>query len=340
MTSVTYVGHGAMDTRSSEPQQPDRGEVQISVAYTGICGTDLHILRGHMDHRSPTIIGHEMSGYVSAVGEGVHDLDLGDKVTVMPLGWCGGCRACRDGNTHICQNLVFVGIDSPGALQSTWNVPASIVIPLPGEVSLRDAALVEPVAVAVHDVKRARLTSGERAVIIGGGPIGVLIAVVARDLGADVLIVEVDRDRQESISALGFTAINPLDVDQAEWVMEWTNGDGADVVFEVSGSAPGILGATALACARGRVVVVGIQAHAQPVDLPQVFWRELEILGARVYTRDDFARAIQLISNETIPVDAIISRVVPIENTMEAFLALESGQAMKILIDCQTADGV
>lgn len=340
MTTVTYVGHGAIDIRPSEPTEPGAGEVQIAVAYTGICGTDLHILRGHMDHRSPTIIGHEMSGWVSAVGEGVDGFELGDAVTVMPLAWCGECRACRDGNNHICQNLEFVGIDSPGAMQTSWNAPANLVIPLPAEISLRDAALVEPVAVAVHDVTRSRLTAGERAVIIGGGPIGALIGVVARDLGAEVLVIEVDRERQANIAALGFSTINPLDVDQVEWVERWSDGDGADVVFEVSGSAPGILVATSLSRVRGRVVVVGIHAHAQPLDLPRVFWRELEILGARVYTREDFVQAIQLISEGTVPVDAIVSRVVPLENTLEAFEALESGKAMKILIDCRASERV
>ncbi len=133
------------------------------MAYVGICGTDLHILAGHMDERVADrgVIGHEMSGRVVATGAGVTGWSAGDPVTVMPLRWCGECPTCRAGNSHICDRLDFVGIDSPGAMQQLWNVPHGLLVPLPRDLPLRAAALVEPVAVAHHDVERASLRAPE-----------------------------------------------------------------------------------------------------------------------------------------------------------------------------------
>ena len=142
-----------------------------------------------------------MSGVVSAVGEGVTDLEVGDPVTVMPLQWCGRCPACRAGNRHVCQKLVFVGIDSAGAMQQLWTVDQSIVVRLPAEVPLDLGALTEPLAVAVHDVSRGRVVAGENVLVVGGGPIGLLIALVARARGADVLISEPNRFRRTSLTA-------------------------------------------------------------------------------------------------------------------------------------------
>ena len=145
--------------------EPEADEVQIDVAYTGLCGTDLHIFHGDMDARVslPAIIGHEMSGTIRTVGDEVSGWHSGDTVTVMPLEWCGACPACLAGYSHVCERLKFVGIDSPGSLQDRWNIPASLLVRVPPALSLRDAALAEPTAVAVHDVRRASLAPGEKA---------------------------------------------------------------------------------------------------------------------------------------------------------------------------------
>lgn len=160
---------------------PAAGEVQIAVSYTGLCGTDLHIFHGDMDARVgvPAIIGHEMSGVIASLGEGVTGWAVGQAVTVMPTLSCGSCAACTRGHGHICHKLDFIGIDSDGSMQSSWNVPADVVVALPEGLALDEAALIEPTAVAVHDVRRARLVAGEFVVVIGGGPVGQLIASVA-----------------------------------------------------------------------------------------------------------------------------------------------------------------
>lgn len=340
MRSASYVGAGRVQVGEQPVVAPAAGEVQVAVAFTGLCGTDLHILHGSMDSRvtMPLVFGHEMSGVIAMVGDGVRDWSVGDRVTVMPLDWDDTCPACLAGASHICQNLNFVGIDSPGSLQERWNVRAEWLIRLPDDMPLDVAALAEPTAVAVHDVRRSELRPGDKAVVIGGGPIGVLIASVARRFGAEVAVIELEPGRRAQIAELGFHTVDPRETDQVAWVEEWTAGVGADVVFEVSGAAAAVLGATSLAKVRGTLVVVAIHPTPREIDLQRVFWRELRILGARVYERADFDTAVELLSAGDIPSDLLISKIVPLSQTREAFDDLESGRALKILVEVGAAE--
>jgi (R,R)-butanediol dehydrogenase / meso-butanediol dehydrogenase / diacetyl reductase len=335
MLAANYVGARTITVEEREPAELGPGEVRLAVAYVGICGTDLHVFHGDMDGRvtKPATIGHEMSGTIVELGAGVQGWSVGDPVTVMPLAWDGTCPACRAGNEHICQHLDFIGIDSPGALQQDWNVPASTLVRLPADVSLRDAALLEPVAVAVHDVRRSELAAGDKAVVIGAGPIGVLIAIVAAASGADVVIAEIDPARRAAAAEMGLVTLDPSSVDQAAWVEEWTGGAGADVVFEVSGAAAAVLAATDLVKVRGTLVLVAIHPQPRPVNLHRVFWRELRILGARVYQRRDFERAAELVAAGAIPAGKLVTSVVPLAEVQSAFEVLEAGQAMKLLVE-------
>lgn len=335
MRTASYTGDRTIDVAEAEPTAPAPGEVRIRVAYAGLCGTDLHIIHGAMDTRvsRPLIFGHEMSGTIESVGAAVDGWAVGDAVTVMPLEWDGTCPACLAGNTHICQNLVFVGIDSPGALQDLWNVRADLLVRLPDGVSLKTAALAEPVAVAVHDVRRSELSAGDHAVVVGGGPIGVLIATVARDAGAEVVVIEPEAGRRAQIAELGFETLDPSAADQAAWVEAWTGGAGADVVFEVSGAAAAVRGVTALAKVRGTIVIVAIHPTPREIDLQRVFWRELRLLGARVYQRQDFERAVELLAAGVIPADKIISATVGLDDIPSAIADLENGRALKVLVE-------
>jgi (R,R)-butanediol dehydrogenase/meso-butanediol dehydrogenase/diacetyl reductase len=335
--TASYVGDHSITVAEAEPVGPAVGQVQVKVAYTGLCGTDLHILHGNMDARVsiPLVFGHEMSGTIAALGDGVTGWAVGDAVTVMPLDWDGTCPACLAGNEHICQNLNFIGIDSPGSLQGFWNVSADVLVALPASLRLDHAALVEPTAVAVHDVRRGNVQPGDKVVVIGGGPIGVLIASVARHFGGEVVVIELDPNRRAQIGKLGFETLDPRETDQVDWVTGWTGGAGADIVFEVSGAAAAVLGATDLAKVRGTLVVVAIHPVPREINLQRLFWRELTILGARVYQRVDFEKAIELLDAGVIPADLLISKIVPLAQTQDAFADLEGGLAMKILIDVQ-----
>jgi 2-desacetyl-2-hydroxyethyl bacteriochlorophyllide A dehydrogenase len=275
-----------------------------------------------------------MSGRISAVGPGVEGFDVGDAVTVMPLDWCGSCPACVAGHTHLCHRLTFIGIDAPGSLQRLWTVPARTLIRLPAGLALRDAALVEPTAVAVHDVGRAALAPGEKTLVVGGGPVGLLIAVVASLAGAQVLIAEPNSYRRDLAESLGLATVDPA-TDVTAAVNDWTGGAGAAVVFEVSGAAAGVTTAVDALSVRGRLVLVAIHGTPREVNLHRFFWRELSLIGARLYRREDFERAAQLVGDGAIPVDAIISAVEPLSSGARAFELLEGGQVMKVLIDCQ-----
>jgi (R,R)-butanediol dehydrogenase/meso-butanediol dehydrogenase/diacetyl reductase len=335
--SAAYTGNRTIDLQEVQPGSPTPGQVRIRVAYVGLCGTDLHIVHGSMDQRvrTPLVFGHEMSGTIDVVGVGVEEWAPGDQVTVMPLLWDGTCPACQAGNTHICQNLTFIGIDSPGALQPLWNVSASTLVRLPPTADLRDAALIEPVAVAVHDVRRGQVAERDKVVVLGGGPIGLLIATVARHAGGDVVVVELDPTRRALAGQLGFSALAPQESNESSWLADWTGGAGADVVFEVSGAAAAVAASTGLAKVRGTIVVVAIHPEPRPVDLQRIFWRELNIVGARVYERSDFESAIELISSGVIPTTDLITRVVPLSEIRSALSDLEGGRAMKVLVDVQ-----
>ena len=328
-----YIGDGQVQIGESSPRPPAAGEIQIKVSHVGICGTDLHVLHGTMDHRVtfPQLIGHEMSGVVTELGAGVDALEPGEKVVVRPLISCNECPACRAGHQHICQRLSFLGIDAPGALQDHWTVPVDIVHQVPSHVPLQTAALVEPLAVACHDVRRAALASGESVVVFGAGPIGLLIGMLARHKGARVLVTDLNPTRLQLAIELGLEAVAPGEVGAA--VEALTGDTGVDVVFEVSGSAEAIASATDFLRTRGRLVVVGIHSEPHPVDLFRVFWRELHLLGARVYEPEDFDEAIALTAEDALPLDRLITSVVPLEQLADAFDELQSGgKAVKVLV--------
>ena len=337
MQAVFFEGNRTLRLGESVAVAPGAGQVQIRVAYCGICGTDLHLFHGAMAHRLtlPHVMGHEMSGTIAAVGSGVADWCVGDRVTVRPLDPCGHCPACGAGHSHICHNLKFLGIDTPGALQGMWTVPAHTLHRLPERLARREGAMVEPVAVACHDVRMSELKEGEFAAVIGGGPIGILVALVAQARGARVVMAEVNPFRIQLARSLGVVAVNPLETDLPALVNQRTGGAGADVVFEVSGSQAGADMMAKLPRTRGRIVVVAIFGEAPKVDLFRFFWRELKLSGARVYEAEDFELAIELAATGRLPLGKLITDVLPLSRLEEALHRMEGGgDCMKILVSC------
>jgi (R,R)-butanediol dehydrogenase/meso-butanediol dehydrogenase/diacetyl reductase len=333
---IYYEGSGRFSVRAAPAVPPASGEVRIDVAYCGICGTDIHIAHGGMDHRVrvPQVIGHEMSGTIAQVGPGVEDIEVGDRVVVRPLDARGETPADK-GFSHISRNLKFLGIDTPGAFQTSWTVPAFTIHSLPDGVDLRLAALTEPLAVACHDVWRAEVTPDDAVVVIGAGPIGLLIALVARGEGARVVLSEINPERLELARELGFDTIGASTDTASAAVAAITSGGGADVVFEVSGSPAGAMVMTELASLRGRIVVVAIYPEPQPVNLFDIFWKELQLRGARVYEPEDFQRAIELLAADVLPLERLVSAVEPLERLPAVLAELAAGASgIKTLVDC------
>ncbi|WP_309016649.1 alcohol dehydrogenase catalytic domain-containing protein [Pelagicoccus sp. SDUM812003] len=337
MKAAIYEGNKRIRVGKSEVVSPKAGEVRLDVAYCGICGTDLHIFHGNMDSRVkiPQPIGHEVSAVVADLGEGVDGFSVGDRVAVRPLLF-GEPTAFDKGFQHVGKNLKFIGIDLPGGMQSSWTVPAYTLHKLPKELSLEHGAMVEPAAVAVHDVRLGRVKAGEWCVVIGGGPIGLLIALVAKEKGAKVVLSEVNERRLELASTLGIEVVNPVKSDVVEFVRRASEGAMADCVFEVSGSAPGAEVMTDLPNVRGRIVMVAIHPQSKQINLFKFFWAEIEMIGARLYEEQDFEEAIKLIADGKLAIDRLITEVSSIDSVQQTFLKIDSNpDGIKYLVDCK-----
>ena len=337
MLASFYEGNHNFSIQQKERTRPAPEEVQIKVAYCGVCGTDVHIYHGMMDKRVniPLTIGHEMSGVIESVGEEVTGFKKGDKVVVRPLDNRAE-KPSDKGFGHICKGLKFIGIDSPGAMQQYWNVPAFTLHRLSPNTDLKLAALTEPLAVACHDVRLSGLKAEEVAVVLGGGPIGMLVAMVAKTKGARVILSEVNPSRIALAKALGFEVVDPSTTDMVAFLERETEGRLADVVFEVAGVQPTVDLMTEIAGIRGRIVMVAIHGQPRPVNLFKFFWKELQLIGARVYEKEDYEEAIQLITENELPFEKMITKVEPLSNIQNVFEGIDKNpDGMKVLLNCQ-----
>ena len=334
MRASFYQGDRTFTTGTAPEPTAEAGEALLKVRRVGICGSDLHIFQGHLDHRVPrgNIIGHEvLADVVTAPGDS--GFAPGTRVVVEPVLFCGRCRACRMGATYLCYHLKVLGVDAPGGMQEYWAVPVDRLLAVPASLSDDRAAMIEPLAVAAHDVARAEVVAGQAVVVFGGGPIGCLIALVCRQRGARVKVVEINSFRLEILRSLGLETVGP-DQDTATVVGEWTDGDGADVVFEVSGDPAVVPLLTRLVRVWGTVSIIAIHSAPVSIDLYPVFGRELKVHGSRLYTRAAWEEAIRLMASGAVVVDPLVSRRIPLEQLQQGMEeALGGGPVMKVLVD-------
>ena len=334
MRASFYCGKKTFRTSSAPMPAPAAGEALLRVRRVGICGTDLHIYQGHLDHRVPVggIIGHETFAEVVSAPGGSGFAE-GDRVVVEPVLFCGRCRACRMGATYLCYHLKVLGVDAPGGMQEYWAVPSDRLLRVPDSITDDQAPLIEPLAVAAHDVARADVKTGDSVVVFGGGPIGSLIALVCRHRGARTKVVEVNPFRIELLKGLGLEIIGP-DEDVVRAVNQWTDGDGADVAFEATGAPAALRLVTDVTRVWGTVSVVAIHAQPVPVNLYAVFARELTVHGSRLYTRAAWQEAIRLAAAGHVAVAPLVSRIIPLEDLQSGMEeALGGGRVMKVLVN-------
>lgn len=321
-------GHVAVDSVRRPKTRPD--EVVVKVAYAGVCGSDLHIYHGLMDYRlkPPRVFGHEGAGTIVEVGEEVESLSIGDRVTVCPIVPCGACPACEEGLPHLCHNFRLLGADLPGCFQEYWTVPAYTAYRLSDGTRLDHGALVEPVAVACHAVDTiAAVRENQRAVVLGGGPIGVLVALVARLRGADVLLSEPDPDRRRFSAELGIRVLDPTATDVVQEVDAWTGSVGADFVFESSASQPAVSIMTKLPKARGTIVVVSMFHYSPSISFLDCFTRETRMLVSRTYEPRDFQEAVRLCGpSGELPLDDFVTEIREIREAPIVFRELDSSK--------------
>jgi (R,R)-butanediol dehydrogenase / meso-butanediol dehydrogenase / diacetyl reductase len=252
---------------------------------------------------------------------------------VEPLRMCGACRACRMGAAYLCYRLRVLGVEEPGGMQEYWAVPTERLLRVPAGLSDDEAAVIEPLAVATHDVRRAGVKAGDAVLIFGGGPIGALIAMVCRQRGARVVVTEVNPFRVEMLTKLGLDVLGPGQ-NVKTFVEQWTAGDGADVVFEVTGNPAAVRAMTDLVRVWGTISMVAIHGEPLPVDLYRFFARELTMHGSRLYSREDWEEAMALAAAGVVTLAPLVSRRIPLESLQQGMEeALRGGPVMKVLID-------
>ena len=276
-------------------------------------------------------MGHEMSGWVERAG--ASGPAVGTLVVVEPLISCGGCKACRDGLTHVCRRLGLFGIDAPGAMAPFVALPPEVLHAVPDAVSPRTATLAEPLAVAVHAVDLSGMKAGDTVAVYGAGPIGILTALVARHAGAGaVVITEPSPWRREVAAGLGFTVV-PQGSTMAATLAPLTSGEGADTTFDTAAHPSVAVELAATTRVRGRIVLVGVYKAPTPLDLQAVCFKEQTVMGVRVYTSADVTRAIELIASGALGLDAFPTKAFDLADVSAAFDAATSGQdCLKVLV--------
>lgn len=315
------------------------GEALLKVKYCGICGSDLHVLHGqHPTAQFPVIPGHEFVGEIVEIkGKAGKGFEIGDMVVAQPFFSCGNCEPCAKGQDNVCENLQFMGVLTDGGFAEYVKVLTRKMYKIPKELDLKVAALAEPIAVAVHDVRRSGLKVGETVLVIGGGPIGMLIAMVARNAGArKIVISEISDGRRKVAKKLNFITVNPLAKNFNETIMELTDGKGFDVCFEVSGSKPGITTAIDVAKIGGTVMVVGMTSESYLVNLSLIFSKELTIQGVRIHSQYNFIGAVKLLESGDLnhEFSTLISKVYALDDVEEAFeFSQVPGDYFKVLVE-------
>lgn len=330
MKAIIYQGEKSITVNEKDIPEVKEGWALIKTSFVGICGTDLNIYAGaHPRATAPLVMGHEFSGILL---KGHPTLKEGTRVTVNPLLTCEQCTPCQTGQSHVCETLKLVGIDCDGAMAEFVLAPVERVVPLPDHLSGELGALIEPVAVAVHAARQSEYIPGDNVVIYGGGTIGLCVAMTLKSFGATkVIVVEPNELRLNKVRELGFEGINPTTQDVESLVKEFTNGVGADFVFDCAGH-PSVAGQlTTIVKVRGKIVIVAAYKKPTELNLLQGMFKELNISFVRVYTHKDFKIAIDIVGSEP-DYEKIITHVLPVEEAQKGFDLLTSpSDAIKVL---------
>ncbi|MFH1003034.1 MAG: 2,3-butanediol dehydrogenase [Chloroflexota bacterium] len=340
--------HGNKDVRVEDVPEPSPGanEVKIKVKWCALCGTDLHEYRdgpvlvpASRPHpltgkQAPVTLGHEFSGDVVAVGSGVSNVSVGDRVCVNPLIYCNNCYWCWRGRYNECAQLGTLGLGADGALAEYVVAPAYGCYRLPPSVSYEMGALTEPLAVAVRGFRRGGISIGDNVAIIGAGPIGLLSLQVALAGGAgQVFVINRGLARRELALRLGATAAyNPQEVDPGKEISKLTDRVRADVALECAGGPEPMKTAVSVSKRAGRIVLLGISARPYEFDFDRILFQEKEIIPVQGYV-DEFPAAISLLANGKINTDAVITgRIKLADIVTKGFEALIANPAENIKI--------
>ena len=304
------------DISIKEVSNPERkeNEVIIKVHGMGICGSDIAAYKGINPLVTyPRIIGHEIAGEVLEVPRGETEIMPGDRVVIEPCVYCGNCYPCMNKRTNCCENLAVRGVHIDGGMSEFCFHPRHLLHQVPADVSWKHLAMVEPLTISVHAVKRARLAKGEHLVVTGSGPIGLLAAQYALVIGAVPIIVDPIDERLAFARLLGIPyGINPVKESAVERIKEITGGRMAEAVIEASGSDAAIRSSIDYVAYSGRIALVGWPKGEVSLMTAMFTKKELDVMGSRNSLRD-FPESIDLIAGNKIDVGSLVTRTVSFE---------------------------
>ncbi len=336
MQAAVFQGKENIQVQDWPDPELSAGEVLVRVQYAGICGTDMITFSGkHPRVTPPRVLGHEVFGSVALAKSPADAMwKNGMRVVIYPLISCGKCAPCREGNTHVCEKLGVLGVDTDGGFAEYVKVVPEQLVAVPDGVSDEQAALIEPLSVAVHVVRTSGFRTGDTALVIGGGPIGNLIAQVLRGAGGRAVIVsELKPFRNALAKRLGCATVNPAEENLQE-VIQWFAADlFVDHVFEATG-VPAAYRDAVLACkVRGAITFVGLPKTPPEVDVQRLVFKEIQTIGSRVYARKDYRAAIALLERHAVDVTALITDRVALRDADQAFRKmLDADTSLKILL--------
>ena len=337
MKQAVMIKPGEIIFRDVPVPEMGAGQLKLKMLKIGVCGSDIHVWYGRHPYTSyPVVQGHEVSAEVVDMGADVTGFHIGDMVTVQPQVVCGKCYPCTHGMYNDCNELKVMGFQTTGMASDYFVVDVEKCLVLPKNMSEEQGAMIEPLSVAVHAVGRIGDPAGKKAVVVGGGPIGNLVAQVLLARGAaGVLLSEISAYRLETARRCGITTVNPKEKKLADAVLDTFGTDGADVIFECIGNAATIQEEIEIARKGSTVVIVGVVPDLCPVNMGFVQDHELTILGTAMYRVEDYRLAIRLVGEGKIELNALVTHHVPFSKYPDAYRLIEEqkDKAMKVIID-------
>ena len=340
MLQQVMTAPGKIEFREIETPVPKAGEVLIRIMKIGVCGSDIHVWHGKHPFTSyPVTQGHEVSGEIAALGAGVENLEVGQKVTIQPQVVCGECYPCRHGKYNLCETLKVMGFQTTGVASEYFAVDAAKVTPLPQEMSFDEGAMIEPLAVAVHAVRKFGDMQGMRVAVLGAGPIGILVAQAAKGMGAEsVLITDISDLRLEKARQCGVDfCVNTREADFGEALVSSFGPDKADVIYDCAGN--NVTMGQAIRCARkgSTIILVAVFAGMAEVDLAVLNDHELDLNTTMMYRNEDYLEAIELVRAGKVDLKPLISKHFAFRDYAEAYRYIDENRetTMKVIIDVQ-----